>query len=159
MIATAARKLLAIFAALSLCNLTSAFVPLSSSSSSTTLRNCIHTSFSTNPSASSIRTKAPSSPSQSLITLHAEKKDSLIADYEERGKYLFAFVMAAIIWSFSIPPEIRRQHLCFSRNCRLDNTGKFCYDCISFGEYTNMVKEYYQGGGGIKFDFSIDKKE
>ena len=95
----------------------------------------------------------------SSTSLHAEKKNNVLAEYEERGKYLFAIVMFAIIWSFTIPPEIRRQHICFSRNCRLDNTGKFCYDCVSFGEYADQIAEYYKGGGGIKFDFSIEGRE
>lgn len=30
-----------------------------------------------------------------------------------------------------------------------------CYDCVTFGEWTHGVQEYYQNGGGISFDFSV----
>lgn len=95
----------------------------------------------------------------SIIRLHAEKPNpNLLEGYDQRGNILFAVVFLAIIWSFSIPPELRREHFCFSRNCRLDNTGKACYNCISIQEWFSKVSDYYKGGGGVHFDFSIEEK-
>ena len=97
--------------------------------------------------------------SRSIIRLHAEKPNrDLLKGYDQRGNVLFAVVFLAIIWSFSIPPELRREHFCFSRNCRLDNTAKACYNCISIQEWLSKVSDYYKGGGGVNFDFSIEEK-
>lgn len=93
-------------------------------------------------------------------SLSAKKERSRVfEESEKRGNYLFGFVLLVVVWSFTIPPELRRTHFCFSRTCRLDNTGKLCYDCTSFGEWATKVSNYYKGGGGINFDFSIEEKD
>lgn len=87
-------------------------------------------------------------------SLKAEEKESsssgLLDDYEKRGNVFFAIVMLTIVWIFSIPPEFRRAHFCSTKEVR--------YDCVSFGEWTSAIGDYYKGGGGVHFDFSIEKK-
>jgi hypothetical protein len=99
------------------------------------------------------------STSTSLYANDKKERMKVYEESEERGKYLFGIVFIFLIWSFSIPPELRRQHICFSQKCIEDNTGKLCYDCISFGQWAKNVSNYYEGGGGVNFDFSIEKKD
>ena len=76
---------------------------------------------------------------------------------EKRGNIFFAFVLLTIVWTFTLPLDLRREHFCFSRECRLDNTKELCYDCVSIGEWTKQVADYYKGGGGFHFDLSVKK--
>lgn len=76
---------------------------------------------------------------------------------ESRGNILLGFALAVCIWAFSIPPELRREHFCFTDKC-VENRS-YCYDCVTFGEWYGQVKEYYANGGGVHFDFSIEKKD
>ena len=76
---------------------------------------------------------------------------------ESRGNVLLGFALAVCIWAFSIPPELRREHFCFTDKC-VENRS-YCYDCVTFGEWYGQVKEYYANGGGVHFDFSIEKKD
>ena len=82
----------------------------------------------------------------------------LLDGYEKRGLVLFALVAITNIWSFTIPVELRRAHICSTQKCVEDNTGRLCYDCISWGEWKERVVDYYKGGGGIHFDFSVEEK-
>jgi hypothetical protein len=93
-------------------------------------------------------------------SLYAKReRDTFIEESEARGNIILAIVMVLVVWSFSIPPELRREHFCFSPKCRVDNTSNLCYDCISFEEFTEKVADYYKGGGGVHFDFSIEEKD
>lgn len=76
---------------------------------------------------------------------------------ESRGNVLLGLALAVCIWAFSIPPELRREHFCFTDKC-VENRS-YCYDCVTFGEWYGQVKEYYANGGGVHFDFSIEKKD
>lgn len=76
---------------------------------------------------------------------------------ESRGNVLLGFALAVCIWAFSIPPDLRREHFCFTDKC-VENRS-YCYDCVTFGEWYGQVKEYYANGGGVHFDFSIEKKD
>mmetsp|Transcript_25908 Transcript_25908/g.31936 ORF Transcript_25908/g.31936 Transcript_25908/m.31936 type:complete len:184 (-) Transcript_25908:794-1345(-) len=92
--------------------------------------------------------------------LHAKKERfSVYEESEKRGQIIFAFVFLLVVWGFTIPPELRREHFCFARKCRLDNTANLCYNCISFSEWTAKVADYYKGGGGVHFDFSVEPKD
>ena len=91
-------------------------------------------------------------------SLFAKKERSdLLDEYDKRGNVLFAIVLLTIVWTFTLPLDLRREHFCFSRECRLDNTGDLCYNCVSIGEWTKQVVDYYKGGGGINFDLSVEK--
>merc|ERR1719223_185992 len=101
----------------------------------------------------------PKSASRVILQMTPDKKERLkvYEESEKRGNVLFAFVLLVCIWSFSIPPELRREHFCFSERCRSDNTANLCYDCITFSEWRGKVADYYKGGGGVKFDFSVEE--
>ena len=73
---------------------------------------------------------------------------------QSRGVPLGLLVLAIVVWSFSIPPEFRRAHFCTSDRCVANRSR--CYDCVTVGEWTQDVKDYYANGGGIQWDFSVD---
>ncbi|GAX24180.1 hypothetical protein FisN_4Lh269 [Fistulifera solaris] len=72
-----------------------------------------------------------------------------------RGLVLFGFVLFLCVWLFSIPPEFRRAYFC-SPAC--EENPIYCNDCVTPKEWVSGIVEYYQNGGGIQFDFSIDPK-
>ena len=74
--------------------------------------------------------------------------------YEDKGKRILEAAMLVVIWSFSIDVKLRRVHFCFTEACEANLSR--CYDCVTFGEWIDMVKEYYKNGGRVFFDFSID---
>jgi len=91
----------------------------------------------------------------------ADKSTSTFDDYEDiggtkRGVPLGVLVLLISIWGFSVPPEFRRAHFCFSDRCTQNRTAYMCNDCVTFGEWTRKVADYYANGGGIQWDFSID---
>lgn len=71
-----------------------------------------------------------------------------------RGNYILTFVLFVVLWTFSIPVEFRRAHICQTQRC-IDNRAA-CYDCVTPEEWKAGIVEYYKGGGGVQFDFSID---
>jgi hypothetical protein len=82
-----------------------------------------------------------------------------VTNYEygtERGSILMAIVMAFCIWTFSIPPSFRRAHICYTQPCVEQRSA--CSDCVTGEEWISDVVDYYRGGGGIQWDFSIDPK-
>eukprot|EP00816_Leptocylindrus_hargravesii_P008161 CAMPEP_0196804872 /NCGR_PEP_ID=MMETSP1362-20130617/4557_1 /TAXON_ID=163516 /ORGANISM="Leptocylindrus danicus, Strain CCMP1856" /LENGTH=173 /DNA_ID=CAMNT_0042177433 /DNA_START=60 /DNA_END=581 /DNA_ORIENTATION=+ len=78
----------------------------------------------------------------------------VLIESNERGYVILVLAIFAVIWSFSIPPEFRRAHFCFTEQC-VQNRSK-CYDCVTVGEWSEQVADYYRNGGGVNFDFSID---
>lgn len=73
----------------------------------------------------------------------------------ERGGVLFALVFLLTLWQFSIPPEFRRARFCSDYQVRLYPQSK----CITPENWAKGIKEYYQQGGGIQWDFSIEGRE
>jgi hypothetical protein len=71
-----------------------------------------------------------------------------------RGKIIQVIVLAVCVWSFSIPPEFRRARFCTTSRCVESRAS--CNDCVTFSEWKIKVVDYYKGGGGVNFDFSID---
>lgn len=78
----------------------------------------------------------------------------VLIESNKRGNVVLVLAIFALIWSFSIPPEFRRAHFCFTEQCS-QNRSK-CYDCVTVGEWSEQVADYYRSGGGIHFDFSVD---
>jgi len=70
-------------------------------------------------------------------------------DGTDVGIYIQIFVLMVCIWLFTMPPNFRRAHICAPQ----DDDG-----CVSFQQWTEGVADYYKGGGGIEWDFSIDPK-
>lgn len=71
----------------------------------------------------------------------------------KRGAVVLAALVVVILWSFSVPPSIRRATL-----CELGDTP----DCLPAATLAGQVAEHYQTCGRgdapacVKFDFSID---
>jgi hypothetical protein len=96
------------------------------------------------------------SPRSMVLGYSKDKRPDVYKDSERRGVFLLSFVLLLCAWSFSIPVELRRDHWCFTSQCASNRSA--CYDCITFEEWYGKVREYYSNGGGIHFDFSVEKK-
>lgn len=72
-----------------------------------------------------------------------------------RGAYIMGMVLLLNVWVFSIPPEFRRAKICTEEQVVMfPNSG-----CMTGGMWVDGVKEYYANGGGVHFDFTIDKSQ
>eukprot|EP00551_Chaetoceros_affinis_P000311 CAMPEP_0203655174 /NCGR_PEP_ID=MMETSP0088-20131115/37440_1 /ASSEMBLY_ACC=CAM_ASM_001087 /TAXON_ID=426623 /ORGANISM="Chaetoceros affinis, Strain CCMP159" /LENGTH=153 /DNA_ID=CAMNT_0050515699 /DNA_START=98 /DNA_END=559 /DNA_ORIENTATION=+ len=69
-----------------------------------------------------------------------------------RGLVLFPVVLLIAVWLFSIPPEFRRARICTEQQVIDYPDSK----CITTSNWIAGVKDYYQKGGGLEFDFTID---
>jgi hypothetical protein len=101
-------------------------------------------------------TALPSKRKQQQVALTAQQMASK-GKYDfgsGRGKIIQVIVLAVCVWSFSIPPEFRRARFCTTSACVESRAS--CNDCVTFSEWKIKVVEYYKGGGGVNFDFSID---
>lgn len=99
--------------------------------------------------------------SRSLIIVGYSTRDDderprFYQESEKRGAYLLSLALLLCVWSFSIPVELRRDHWCFTSQCASNRSA--CYDCITFGEWFEKVRDYYANGGGIRFDFTVEEK-
>lgn len=96
----------------------------------------------------------PKNPSRSAFgkELFGAKKNY---DGFDRGQYILGLVFLLCVWTFSIPPEFRRAHICTSDLCVEHR--KYCYDCVTAREWAADVADYYKNGGGIQFDFTVDQ--
>jgi len=74
----------------------------------------------------------------------------------QRGVPLLILALAWSVWSFSLPLEFRRAHFCFSDRCVEHPSANMCYDCVAFSAWTKDIVTYYQQGGGVQWDFSVD---
>lgn len=89
---------------------------------------------------------------RNLVVLQEGK----VNDGTERGIPILALTLLGCVWLFTIPPEFRRAFICPSEIC-VENRDK-CNDCRTLSEWKDGVKEYYDSGGGIVWDFSIAPK-
>jgi hypothetical protein len=97
----------------------------------------------------------PSSRQQQQVARTVQQMvDKPSYDGKNRGKVIQVIVLSICVWFFSIPPEFRRTHFCPTSRC-VENRAT-CYECTTFGEWKVRVADYYKGGGGVHFDFSID---
>jgi hypothetical protein len=107
-----------------------------------------------------VASNCPSTKFSSSTRLFAQNdSEDRTTNYEygtERGSVLMAIVMAFCIWTFSIPPSFRRAHICYTPPCVEQRSA--CSDCVTGEEWISDVVDYYKGGGGIQWDFSIDPK-
>jgi hypothetical protein len=106
--------------------------------------------------ASHLPTSSSSKRQQEKLALTVQQMASKSKyDYgNDRGKVIQAIVLVICVWSFSIPPEFRRAHFCPTTLCVESRAS--CNDCVTFGEWKGKLADYYKGGGGVNFDFSID---
>lgn len=82
------------------------------------------------------------------------KKATDAAEGRDRGNILQVLALALCVWFFSVPPEFRRAHFCSTNPCVANRAS--CHDCVTFSEWKSGIAEYYENGGGVHFDFSID---
>lgn len=108
--------------------------------------------FTISPMSSAAR--SVSIPPQKVRSVHgpclAIKKNGEPSQYlkasEERGTAIFIFVLAVNVWLFSLPPEFRRTEICLGTRV---NPG----DCVTFNEWAQQVKSYYDAGKPlVRFD-------
>eukprot|EP00563_Minutocellus_polymorphus_P021184 CAMPEP_0197725200 /NCGR_PEP_ID=MMETSP1434-20131217/6827_1 /TAXON_ID=265543 /ORGANISM="Minutocellus polymorphus, Strain CCMP3303" /LENGTH=176 /DNA_ID=CAMNT_0043310653 /DNA_START=58 /DNA_END=585 /DNA_ORIENTATION=+ len=85
-------------------------------------------------------------------------RESVLGESERRGNILFAVSLVLVLWSFSLPLDLRRTHWCFIDSCVQDRAS--CYNCLTFGEWCQKVLEFYQttpASDWVSFDFtSVD---
>ncbi len=128
----------------------------------TLVTSSIHTrSTRQNQSSASKSTPAPTHISRTnnadttrLYNSQGDQRPDFQKESEQRGLVILGFAFLLCVWSFSIPPEFRREHWCFTDNC-VENRST-CYDCVTVSEFYNQIKDYYAGGGGVNFDFSVE---
>lgn len=92
--------------------------------------------------------------SSSVITVRAEMNSDTDVDGLKNAPYILAFVFALSVWSFSIPPDFRRARFCSEQQV-IDNPGS---RCTTFEDWRDGIVEYYKNGGGVQFDFSVEKE-
>jgi hypothetical protein len=70
-----------------------------------------------------------------------------------RGVVLLPLAVLVAVWLFTIPVEFRRAQFCSEEQVRLNPNSK----CITPDNWVKGIQDYYQQGGGIDFDFTIDQ--
>ena len=93
-----------------------------------------------------------------LVLPSKQNNNDIDLDGTGRGSYLLTLVMLYVVWSFSIPVEFRRAHWCFSTTCEHNRSIPLCHNCVTVGEWTGAIVEYYRNGGGIQWDFSVGEE-
>lgn len=94
----------------------------------------------------------------SPLQLSANKKKT--SDYKQVddgrsvGFVLLAISLGFAVWLFTIPPTFRRAYLCPSDYFVNESTE--VRECTTLREWFAGVSDYYDKGGGIQWDFSID---
>jgi hypothetical protein len=96
------------------------------------------------------------SKSFTILNLNKDNIDTTSNDADptgmKRGLVLFPLVLLVAVWLFSIPPEFRRARICTEQQV-IDNPNS---KCITAQNWVSGVKGYYQNGGGVEFDFTVD---
>ena len=82
-------------------------------------------------------------------------REAVLGGSERRGNILFAASLILVLWSFSLPLDLRRTHWCFIESCVQDRAS--CYNCLTFEEWCQKVLDFYQttpASGWVSFDFT-----
>jgi hypothetical protein len=113
----------------------------------------VTTTASSQRSMSSFGLKAPS------VILYADNRGSETGRTDptglRRGLVLLPFVVLVAVWLFTIPVEFRRARFCSEEQVRLFPDSK----CITPDNWVKGIQDYYQQGGGIEWDFTIEADE
>jgi hypothetical protein len=72
-----------------------------------------------------------------------------------RGVVLLPLVVLLAVWLFTIPVEFRRARFCSEEQVRLYPDSK----CITPDNWVKGIQDYYQQGGGVEWDFTLDPEE
>mmetsp|Transcript_52350 Transcript_52350/g.126623 ORF Transcript_52350/g.126623 Transcript_52350/m.126623 type:complete len:200 (-) Transcript_52350:79-678(-) len=68
----------------------------------------------------------------------------------DRAAIIMPIVLLINIWFFTIPPEFRRARMCSEMD-----TAAYPEQCMTPKMFASGIVDYYKGGGGIQWDFSI----
>ena len=68
----------------------------------------------------------------------------------DRAAIIMPIVLLINIWFFTVPPEFRRARLCSEMD-----TAAYPEVCMTPKMFASGIVDYYKGGGGIQWDFSI----
>ena len=74
---------------------------------------------------------------------------------------MLGLLFAAILWFFSVPPDIRRARVCLDDQSTADLQDTL-FACVRVNELAEMIADHYQTCGRddhapcVSFDFSID---
>ena len=101
--------------------------------------------------------KANNNNNEAIDTKGDAYREAVLGESERRGNILFAASLVLVLWSFSLPLDLRRTHWCFIDSCVQDRAS--CYDCLTFGEWCQEVLKFYQStppSNWVSFDFSVD---
>ena len=71
------------------------------------------------------------------------------------GTVIFGVVLLLNIWSFSIPVEFRRAKFCSAEQV----AEKVDVHCMTTDQWFGGIANYYENGGGVHFDFSVEGRE
>lgn len=89
------------------------------------------------------------------------QQSSAMASSEEAGVRLFLAVIVVIAWLFTLPPEIRRTHVCTTDVNKVVSR----YECKTPGEFADLVVNHYRectASGSrtpcVQLDFSVDPR-
>lgn len=126
------------------------FLTGGSAFSTTNLAQLSRRRFLARPSNADISTDSTSALQQSF------KNDEM--DGTTRGIPILVASLLLCVWSFSIPPEFRRSHICMTDRCVPAENRRYCHDCKTVSELKEGITKYYASGGGVHFDFSIEEK-
>ena len=74
---------------------------------------------------------------------------------QREGAVIFALTFLVCVWFFSVPPPIRRTHICPTQFA----LEKKISGCVAFSDWAKLVTDWYgscSGASCISWDFSID---
>ena len=97
----------------------------------------------------------PKVPPSSSLCLWAEMNPNGETDGTNVAPFLLVAAFAVCVWLFSIPVDLRRAKICSAQQV-VDNPES---RCITWDKWTQSVSDYYKSGGGVQFDFSVDKED
>jgi hypothetical protein len=110
------------------------------------------------PSRSSVvATTTPTTSSVSVTTtttLWGEMSRDADVDGLKNAPFILLGAVVLGIWLFSVPSDYRRARLCSEQQV-IDNPGS---RCMTFETWSNGIVDYYKNGGGVNFDFTVEKE-
>mmetsp|Transcript_101 Transcript_101/g.163 ORF Transcript_101/g.163 Transcript_101/m.163 type:complete len:168 (-) Transcript_101:198-701(-) len=72
-----------------------------------------------------------------------------------RGIVVLGIVGVICVWIFSIPVEFRRAKLCSELQVQENPESR----CMTASGWASGIQDYYANGGGINFDFTVEKTD
>ena len=95
----------------------------------------------------------PAVPSSSCLWAEIDRNG--YTDGTNVAPFLLVAAFAVCVWLFTIPVDLRRAKICTAQQV-IDNPDS---RCVTWDNWTQSVSEYYKSGGGVQFDFSVDKED